>query len=58
MTGSNPKIEILNGRERRRRWSTAETLSMVEETYAPKRTRSRASVCSDNRIHSNVDPQK
>ncbi|RWC25412.1 MAG: hypothetical protein EOS51_00185 [Mesorhizobium sp.] len=26
MTGSIPKIEILNGRERRRRWSTAEKL--------------------------------
>ncbi len=30
MTGSIPKIEILNGRERRRRWSTAEKLWMVE----------------------------
>jgi transposase len=35
MTGSIPKIEILNGRERRRRWTTSEKLSMVEETYAP-----------------------
>lgn len=35
MTGSIPKIEILNGRERRRRWTTAEKLSMVGETYAP-----------------------
>lgn len=35
MTGSNPKFEILDGRERRRRWTTAEKLSMVEETYAP-----------------------
>ncbi len=35
MTGSIPKIEILDGRERRRRWTTAEKLSMVEETYAP-----------------------
>jgi hypothetical protein len=30
MTGSIPKIEILNGRKRRRRWSTAEKLSMVQ----------------------------
>lgn len=35
MTGSIPKIEILDGRERRRRWTTAEKLAMVEETYAP-----------------------
>jgi transposase len=35
MTGSDPAIEILNGRERRRRWSTAAKLSLVEETYAP-----------------------
>ena len=35
MTGSIPRIEILNGVERRRRWTTAEKLSMIEETYAP-----------------------
>jgi uncharacterized protein (UPF0218 family) len=29
MTGSIPKIEILDGRERRRRWTTAEKLSMA-----------------------------
>ncbi len=35
MTGNFPKIEVLGGPERRRRWPTAEKLSMVEETYAP-----------------------
>lgn len=35
MTGSNPTIEVLRGPERRRRWTTAENLAMVEETYAP-----------------------
>jgi transposase-like protein len=35
MTGNNPTIEVLSGPERRRRWTTAEKLAMVEETYAP-----------------------
>ena len=34
MTGNNPTIEVLSGPERRRRWTTAEKLAMVEETYA------------------------
>jgi transposase len=34
MTSHNPKIEIL-GQERRRRWSTAEKLAMVQETHEP-----------------------
>ncbi|WP_018083246.1 transposase, partial [Asticcacaulis benevestitus] len=37
MTSHNPKIEIL-GQERRRRWTTAEKLSMVQETYEPEVT--------------------
>lgn len=35
MTGNNPTIEVLSGPERRRRWTTAEKLAMVQETYAP-----------------------
>jgi transposase len=31
----NPKIEVLSGSERRRRWSTAEKLAIVQETYEP-----------------------
>jgi transposase len=33
MTGHNPKIDVLTGPERRRRWSTAEKLTIVQETY-------------------------
>lgn len=33
MTSSNHKIEVLTGPERRRRWSTAEKLALVRETY-------------------------
>ncbi|WP_153003800.1 IS3 family transposase, partial [Aureimonas ureilytica] len=33
MTGSYPKAEVLPGPERRRSWSTAEKLSIVQETY-------------------------
>lgn len=33
MTGHNPKIEVLSGPERRRRWSTAEKLAIIQETY-------------------------
>jgi len=35
MTGHIPWPEILTGPQRRRRWSPAEKLSMVEETYDP-----------------------
>lgn len=38
MTGNIPKIEVLDGPERRRRWRTAEKLAMVEATYAPEVT--------------------
>ena len=33
MTGSYSKAEVLPGPERRRSWSTAEKLSIVQETY-------------------------
>jgi transposase len=33
MTSHNSKIEVLSGPERRRRWSTAEKVSIVQETY-------------------------
>lgn len=33
MTSNIPKIEVLSGRERRRRWPTAERLLTVHETY-------------------------
>lgn len=35
MTSHIPHIEILDGPERRRRWTTAEKLAMVQETYEP-----------------------
>lgn len=35
MTSHIPKIEVLSGPERRRRWSTAEKLPIVQETYEP-----------------------
>ncbi|AOG12786.1 transposase family protein (plasmid) [Agrobacterium sp. RAC06] len=35
MTSHIPKIEVLSGRERRRRWPTAERLPIVHETYEP-----------------------
>ena len=35
MTGSSPKIEVLDGPQRRRRWTAAETLSIVQEAYEP-----------------------
>lgn len=34
MTSHNAKIEVL-GQERRRRWTAAEKLSIVQETYEP-----------------------
>ena len=33
MTGSYPKAEVLRGPERRRSWSTAEKLLIVQETF-------------------------
>ena len=33
MTNHNSKIEVLSGPERRRRWTTAEKVSIVQETY-------------------------
>lgn len=33
MTSHSPKIEVLSGPERRGRWSTAEKLSIIQETY-------------------------
>jgi transposase len=33
MTSHNSKIEVLSGPERRRRWSTAEKVLIVQETY-------------------------
>ncbi|PRA86659.1 IS3 family transposase, partial [Ochrobactrum sp. MYb29] len=33
MTGNSIKMEILSGPERCRRWSTAEKLAIVHETY-------------------------
>lgn len=33
MTSHNPKIEVLSGPERRRRWATAEKVAIVQETY-------------------------
>ncbi|KWV54920.1 transposase [Rhizobium altiplani] len=35
MSSHNPKIEVLSGPERRRRWSTAEKLAIDQETYEP-----------------------
>jgi hypothetical protein len=35
MTSHIPKIDVLSGPERRRRWSTAEKLAIVQETYEP-----------------------
>ena len=35
MTGTNSKSEVLPGPERRRRWTPAEKLALVAETYEP-----------------------
>ncbi|MBB2791852.1 UNVERIFIED_ORG: transposase [Rhizobium esperanzae] len=35
MTSHLPKIKVLSGPERRRRWSTPEKLAIVQETYEP-----------------------
>jgi transposase len=38
MTSHSPKIEVLSCPERRRRWWTAEKLSIIQETYEPDAT--------------------
>ena len=38
MTSHNSKIEVLSGPERRRRWSTAEKLAIIQEIYEPDAT--------------------
>ena len=38
MTGSSPKIEVLDGPQRRRHWTASEKLSIVQETYEPDAT--------------------
>ena len=35
MTGNNAKGEVLHGAERRRRWTAAEKVAIVAETYEP-----------------------
>jgi transposase len=35
MTDHSPKIEVVTSVQRRRRWSAAEKIRMVEETYQP-----------------------
>lgn len=35
MTNTNPPIDILSGPERRRRWTAAEKVAIVQETYEP-----------------------
>ncbi len=35
MTGSSPKFEVLDGPQRRRHWTGAEKLAIVQETYEP-----------------------
>jgi transposase len=35
MTGSSSKLEVLDGPQRRRRWTAAEKLAIVQETYEP-----------------------
>jgi transposase len=38
MTGPFPKIEVLDGPQRRRRWTASEKLSIVQETFEPNAT--------------------
>jgi transposase len=38
MIGSSPKIEVLDGPQRRRYWTAAEKLAIVQETYEPDAT--------------------
>ena len=33
MTGSSSKLEVLDGPQRRRRWTASEKLAIVQETY-------------------------
>ena len=35
MTNTSPPIDILSGPERRRRWTAAEKVAIVNETYEP-----------------------
>jgi transposase len=35
MTGSSSKLEVLDGPQRRRHWTAAEKLAIVQETYEP-----------------------
>ncbi len=35
MTNTNPPIDILSGPEQRRRWTAAEKVAIVNETYEP-----------------------
>jgi transposase len=35
MNGPSPKIEVLDGPQRRRLWTAAEKLAIVQETYEP-----------------------
>ena len=35
MTNINPPIDVLSGPERRRRWTAAEKVAIVNETYEP-----------------------
>ena len=35
LTNTNPPIDILSGPERRRRWTAAEKVAIVNETYEP-----------------------
>lgn len=52
MTDPSPKVEVITSVQRRRRWSAAEKVRMVEETYAPG-----ASVSSVARQHG-VNPNQ
>jgi transposase len=52
MTDSSPKVEVITSVQRRRRWSAAEKMRMVEATYAPG-----ASVSSVARQHG-VNPNQ
>ena len=38
MTGPSPKIDVLDRPQRRRRWTAAEKLAIVQETYEPDTT--------------------
>jgi transposase-like protein len=38
MTGTSSKIEVLDGLQRRRHWTTSEKLSFVQETFEPDAT--------------------